>query len=93
MGFAAGRINIPWPRGAQTTAQDVGADNEKAPGVKGQAGADHGLPPAAPAGHRVGAGNILIPRQGMADQDGVGLFGIQFTVGLIGHGDGGQGAA
>jgi hypothetical protein len=37
------------------------------------------------AGHRVLFGDELIEGEGMADQDGVGLVGIERAVGLVGH--------
>ena len=60
------------------------ADDEVAVGVDRLARADHVRPPARLAGHRVAARDVLVAGQRVADEDGVGLVGVQRAVGLVG---------
>ncbi len=57
-------------------------------GVEYLAGADDILPPARLAGDGMRADEILIAGEAVAEQDGVGFFGVEFAVGLIGQRDG-----
>ncbi len=65
-------------------ADDVRADHEVTLGVDRPAGADHGFPPARLTGDGMGVGDMLVAGESVADQDRVGAFGIERTVGLIG---------
>ena len=82
--FAGGRIGRGRPGRAHAAADHIGADDEVAVGVERTAGADHGLPPARLAGHRMHVGDVLIAGQRMADQNGVGTVGVEFAIGLVG---------
>ena len=53
-------------------------------GVERQAGADHGVPPARLAGHRMHIGDMLVERQRVADQDRIGALGVELAIGLVG---------
>ena len=72
------------PGRAHAAADHVGADDEVLVGVERPAGADHGLPPAGLAGHRMHIGDVLVAGQRVADQNGVGAIGIEFAIGLVG---------
>ena len=72
------------PGRAHAAADHVGADDEVAAGVERPAGADHGLPPAGLAGHRMHVVDMLVAGQRMADQDRVGAIGVEFAIGLVG---------
>ena len=48
------------------------------------------LPPARLAGDRMDVGDMLVAGQRMAEQDGVGLVGVQLAIGLIGDAEGAQ---
>ena len=72
------------PGRAHAAADHVGADDEVAVGVERPARADHGLPPAGLAGHRVHVVDMLVAGQRMADQDGVGAIGVELAIGLVG---------
>ena len=82
--FAGGGIGRRRPGRAHAAADHIGADDEVAVGVERTAGADHGLPPAGLAGHRMHVGDVLIAGQRMADQNGVGAVGVEFAIGLVG---------
>ena len=69
---------------AHAAADHVGADDEILVGVERAAGTDHDFPPARLAGQRMHIGDVLIERQRMADQDGVGTLGIELAIGLVG---------
>jgi hypothetical protein len=69
---------------SHATADHVRADDEIVLRIERAAGADHGLPPARFAGHRVDVGDMLVACQRMADQDCVGALGIELAIGLIG---------
>ncbi len=75
------------PGGADAGAEHVGADHEEAVGVDRPARADHRLPPAGLAGQWVAFGEVLVPGQRMADQDGVAAAGVQRAVGAVGDVD------
>ncbi len=75
---------------SHAAAQHVGRNHEIAAGIDRQARPHHHLPPAGLAGDGVLVGHELVAGEGMADQDGVGLLGIQRAVGLIGQGDAGE---
>ena len=69
---------------AHAAADHVGADHEVFFGIDRQSRADHDVPPALLAGQRVNVGDMLVERQRMADQHGVGLVGVQLAIGLVG---------
>ena len=84
IGCAGRRIGRGRAGRAHAAADDIGADDEEAVGVDRLAGADHGLPPAVLAGDRIAIGDMLIAGQGVADEDRVGLGGVERAIGLIG---------
>ena len=79
------RIGAGRPGRAKATAQHVGTDDEETVGIDRLAGTDHQRPPAGLAGHRIGAGNMLVAGQRVANQDGVGMVGVEFAIGLVGN--------
>jgi len=89
-GPARGGVCVPGPGGPQAAPQHIAADDEIALGVERPAGADHLLPPAGPAGHRILPDQELVAGQRMADQDGVGARRVQLAIGLIGDGKGAE---
>src|SRR5664279_1502877 len=48
------------------------------------------MPPASFPGDRMFVGNMLVSRQGVADQDGIRLLRVELAVGLIGDRQGAQ---
>ena len=73
VGLAGGRVGAGRPGGSPAAADDVRTDHPVAVGVEGLARSDHAVPPAAVAVVRVvNAGGVVVARQGVADQDGVG---------------------
>ena len=67
-----------------TAAEVIHSNDEEAIGVERPAGTDDVVPPAeAFRLPGIQAGDMVVPRQRMADQDGVGFGGIQRAVGLI----------
>ena len=68
VGLAGLRIDRGRAGRAHAAADHVRADDEIALGVDRLAGADHGLPPAGLAGHRMHAGDVLVAGQRVADQ-------------------------
>ncbi len=82
--FAGGRIGRGRPGRAHAAADHVAADDEVTVGIERAARADHRLPPAWLAGHRMHIGDVLVAGQRMADQDGVGAVGVEFAIGLVG---------
>ena len=70
---------------ALTTAQYVGADDEVAIGIKRFAWPDHGGPPAGLAVLTMDAGGMGITGEGMQDQNGVAVVGVQFAIGFISY--------
>ena len=95
IGLACGGIQGGWPSGAVATAQHIGADDEKPVRVNGLARADDGIPPPRmgqtpfPLGmarrRGIPSRHMGIPRQRMADEDGVVLRLGKLPVGLIFH--------
>ncbi len=83
VGLAGLRIDGGRPGGAHAAAEDVGADDEEAIGVDRLAGSDERLPPAGLLGHGMLARHVLVARQRVADEDGVGLGGVERAVGLV----------
>ncbi len=69
---------------AHAGADHVRADHEIALGVDRPAGADHGLPPARLLGNGMHACDVLVARERMTNQHGVGARGIQPAIGLVG---------
>ena len=82
--FTGCRINILRSGRAHATGQDVYADDEVIVGIDGPAGADNPFPPARPAGDRMIFGDILVARQGVADEDRIRVIGVQRPVSLVG---------
>ena len=72
---------------AHAAAENVWADDEVAVGIDRLAGADKRRPPTRLLGYGVLAGDVLVAGQGMADEDGVRLGGIERAIGLVGNGD------
>src|SRR6185437_2314335 len=70
---------------AHAAAEHVRADDVKAVGIDGLAGADDVFPPARFAGNRVTARDILVGGQRMANQDRVRLCRIELAVSLVGY--------
>ncbi len=93
VGLAGGGIDLGRAGRAHAAAQHIGADHEEAVGVDRLAGAHHGGPPAGLAGDGMVAGHELVAGQGMADQDGVALGGIERAIGHVGDREGRQVAA
>ena len=83
-GLAGGRIGRGRTGRSHAAADHVRADDEVLVGIERTAGTDHDFPPAGLAGQRMHIGDVLIERQRVADQDGVGAVGVQFAIGLIG---------
>ena len=83
-GLAGGRIGRGRTGRAHAAADHVRTDDEVSVGIERPAGTDHDFPPAGLAGQRMQIGDMLIERQRVADQDGVGAIGVQFAIGLIG---------
>ena len=92
-GRAGRRIAGAGARRAHAAAQDIGADDEEAIGVQGQAAPHHPGPPARLARHRVGGGQVLVAGQGVHHQDGVRPVGVEPAIGAVGHLEGRQGRA
>ena len=89
VGLAGGGVDAAGAGGAAATAQQIGADDEEAVGVDRLARADHDVPPAGIV-LLVVPGDVRIPAEGVADQDGVVARGVELAVGLVGDGDAGQ---
>ena len=85
--LAITRINAGRPRGAHAAAQHIGADHEPIFRVHRLAWPDQPRPPPRLAGARVGAGDILIERERVADQDRIGAVCVQLAIGFIGNGE------
>ena len=88
--LARTRIDARWPGGAHAAAEHIGADHEPMFGIDRLARPHQPRPPAGLARNGVGAGQILIPGQRVAHQDGVGGVGVQLAIGFIGDGEFGQ---
>ncbi len=86
VGFAGRRIDLARSGRPHAAADHVGADHEKPVGVDRLARSHGEVPPARLAGHRMDAGDELIARKRMGDEDGVGSLGIQGAVGHVGDG-------
>ena len=69
---------------AHAAADDVGADDEVTIDVERQPVADHVLPPSGLARHRMHVCDMLIERQRMTDQNGIGALGVELAIGLVG---------
>ena len=70
---------LPWQ-----PPEVVEADHEEAVGVDGLAGSDAHVPPAwTPVRFGVVAGGMMVARQGVTHEDGVGLRRIEFAVGFV----------
>ena len=88
------KIGAPWfsrrgidgrrPGGAEATAEVIGADDEKAPGVQRLSRADEVVPPADVVRiFGVVAGDMMRGVQRMADENGVGALGVELAIGLV----------
>ncbi len=78
------RIRARGAGGAFAATDDVRADHEVLIRVEGVPGPDHHVPPpGAFVFRRMIARDMGISRQRVADQDGIVLRGIQFSIGLI----------
>jgi len=86
-GLAGGGIYLFRPGGSHAAAEHVGTDQEIAVGVENAAGTDHLVPPSRLAGERMDVGHEMVAGQGVTDQDGVRPLGVEFAIGLVGHGD------
>ena len=84
--LACCRIGGSGPGCPKAAAEHIRADDEIAVRIDGLAGPDHYFPPAGLAGQRMGIGDMLVPGQRMADQNGIGFVGIERAIGLIGDG-------
>src|SRR5579862_2593019 len=69
---------------AHAATDDVRADDEITLGVDRQARADHGLPPAGLAGHRMGVEHVLVAGERVAHQHCIAALGIERAVSLVG---------
>ena len=69
VGLAGRRIDRGRAGRAEAAADDIRADDEEAVGVDDLARPDQHFPPARLAGHRIGAGDMLVAGQRVADQD------------------------
>ena len=83
IGFAGGGVDVLRPSRAHAGAKNILADHEIAIRVDGEARSDHGEPPAGLARDGVGACRILVAGQGVADEDHIGLVGVERAVSLI----------
>jgi hypothetical protein len=81
----AGRgIDRGRPCRAHASADHIGTYDEVAVDIDREPAANHVLPPARLACDGVLVGNMLVERQRMADQNGIGALRIERAVGLIG---------
>jgi len=87
IGPSRGRVCRRRARGAHAPADDVGADDEVTVRIERSAGARHQSPPPGSAALRVGRSHVLVARQGVTDQDGVGAGRIQPPIGAVGDVD------
>ena len=83
--FAGGVVDLLRPQTAHTAADDIGAEDVIAFSIDNLTVADDIIPPAGLAGDGVGAGDILIAGEGVADDDDVIFGGIQRAVCIIGN--------
>ncbi|EEG23330.1 hypothetical protein EIKCOROL_02052 [Eikenella corrodens ATCC 23834] len=83
VGLAGGWIGAQRAAAAGAAAQIVEPDHEKAVGIHRFIGADHVVPPTGVFVVRMmAAGHVVRAGQGVANQDGVGLIGIECAVGF-----------
>ncbi len=88
IGAAGRRVERGRSGGAHAAAEHIRADDEIFVGVEGFSRADQRRPPAGLAGQRMNVGDMLVAGQRMAEQDRVGLVGVQLAIGLVGDGEG-----
>jgi hypothetical protein len=84
IGLASGGIGGGRAGGPQTAAHNIAAHHEVLVSVDDLARPDQCFPPAWLASNRIPAGDMLIPRQGMANQHSVGFLRVQRAIALIG---------
>jgi hypothetical protein len=84
VGSAGGRIDRGGAGAAHAAADDIGADDEMTSWIQRQRLADQARPPARAPARRMGSGDMLVQRQGVADEDGVGALVVEFAKGAIG---------
>ena len=83
--LAGGRLARQRAGRAHAVAQHVDANDEVTRRIEDFARPDQALPPAVLAGDGMPLGDELVAAERMADQDRIGLVGVQRAVGLIGH--------
>ena len=69
-------------RRTHATADDIGTDDMKTVRIDRLARPDHPFPPTGLARYRMRRGDILIPREGVAQKDRVRPVRIQFAIGF-----------
>jgi hypothetical protein len=83
-GLAGGRVWRGWSGRAVAAAQIVQADNKEFVGIERSTGADDVVPPADIVGLvGVVAGDMVVAGEGVADENGVRLGGVECAVGFI----------
>jgi hypothetical protein len=85
VGLFRRRICRRRPGGPHAAPYMIGANHVQPVGVDRLSGADHRLPPAGLACHRVLVGHVLIPGQRMCNEHGVGSLRVQLAVCLVGQ--------
>jgi hypothetical protein len=82
--LAGGRVDRGWSGRAVATAEIVQADNKVFVGIERSAGADDVVPPTDIVGLvGVMAGDMVMAGEGVANENGVRLGGVERAVGLI----------
>lgn len=85
IGLAGCRVDAAGAGRPAASAQQVGADDEEAAGIHRFARANHDVPPAWVV-LLIVLGHMGVAAEGMADQDGIGLGGIEVAVGFVHNG-------
>ena len=103
VGYPCGGIDRGRSRRTITSAEIVGADDEKLVGIQCFSRSDEAVPPAgfaflrpqvAYTGYRrIDACGMLTSAEGVEEKDGVALIGVQLAIGFIGERDRGKGLA
>ena len=81
--LARRRIDAGRAGRAAAPTQHIATDDEMPVGVDRQAPPDQPRPPAGLAGARIMAGDILVHRQRMTNEDGVAALGVEHAIRLI----------